>query len=248
MKEPDEVARPCSTDENCVSGLIGSVLSLIISILVWLQKIGCKNTGNENGCQNACDFNQALEQLTLIAQQTESYGQVDTKGISKRQKDDSKKNLKRNRSAENHAVLYAVGEDEIWSSDCKKCCKKVVEPKEKKDKDNVIFEVVAAQMVENEMQTDIKTFVDNFTQPDESFLEEKDTTTEIPCPCPMSTQVSKQSVYPPPSAKPESEDKEAQVEIITSSKDVTCECETIEKDTSVRFDKDQLVRTSGRNK
>lgn len=75
MKKEDEVAAPTSADEeNCASGLIGSVLSLIISILVWLQETRCKNVGSNKNCTDPCDLAFALEKLSQFAKQTDHIG------------------------------------------------------------------------------------------------------------------------------------------------------------------------------
>lgn len=219
MKEHNEAVAPASVDEGCVSGLIGNVLSLIISILMWLQKVGCKNEA-PGECPGTCDLSSALQQLTVFAAKAEDVGAISSGSKSKKlKKEDSKKSLKKSKSGDNRSVMYAVDQND---PDCKKCCKKVIEPKEKKSKDNVIFEVVSAQMVEEQTQTEVTMMADNFTQPDEIFNSEKHIETDQRCIC-SSTQVSS----PILNEKPPTQDAFVQVdiEIEKDVKDQLCECE-----------------------
>ncbi|GJQ79617.1 hypothetical protein Trydic_g16459 [Trypoxylus dichotomus] len=243
MKEPDEVAVAPSGDENCVSSLIGTVLSLIISILVWLQNVGCK--GGNTECVNTCDLNTALQQLTVYAKKADELGPSVSGSKTKKlslKKDDSKKNLKKAKSGENRSVMYAVDQNENLDPACRRCCKKVVEPKERKD-DNVIFEVVAAQMVEVEMQTDVAELVDNFTETDDTFQrdEEPENTVEY---ISVAVQVSQPSLTDEiPRSEIETKEVGIQAEIIVEKevKDEVCECEIIDKDTNIRFKDDACL-------
>lgn len=239
MKEPDELTvAPPAGDESCVSGLVGNVLNLIISILVWLQKAGCKG-GSSVECPETCGLNAALQQLTVIAQNAEDILPAPSEGKRKKslKGDDSKKNLKKSKSGENpFSILYALDKKDNADPSSRKICKKFIDPRENKEnKDNVIFEVVEAQMVEADTQTNSPILVDSSTEPEEVFQEEKNIFTVVSY-TDTTTQVSKpnlnEELY---KLKVDTEDKSVQVEIILDkdTKDALCECEM--SGTNVRF-------------